>query len=208
MPVVSKEYQDHALGLVSLRNIGGWTASYASAYAIAKLARFPKPDQFANYTISMLATYDYLYNDNTKRMIAYYLYDTATALLRRDFVYVLHHMGTLYVALTHPKDVDYDRMHRSIKMIKTADLVFYFKKILDATQYKNNNDVQRFVLATQWLSFILWLFYRVIKPCTLYPYSTNVKTGVCMSFHAANVFWTYKMLIGIMRQVQLNLVKA
>jgi hypothetical protein len=208
MPIISKEYQDHAWGLVSLRDIGGWAASYASTYAIAKLLRFPKPDQFANYSISMLATYDYLYNETTKRMIAYYLYDTATALLRGDFVYVLHHLGTLYVALTHPNDVDYDRMHRSIKMIKFADLVFYFKKIVDATSYKDNPDAKRFILATQWLSFILWLSYRVVKPCTLYPYSTRTKTGVCMSFHAANVFWTYKMLTSIMRSAKLDLVRV
>ena len=150
--------------------------------------------RFAKYTISFIATLAYLYTFNMNMILGYYYYSSVLVIKDRNFLFLLHHAGSIICGSVSPDHHDHGTILMAFYWLKLGDLFSYPTKIIENTYFAYTNENAALVIM-EWSMFIhliMSFVYRIIIPLQAYQVLTTPFYVIGVAFHIANVWWWYK----------------
>lgn len=169
-------------------------AFFSIIYCVLRLVlqNVKNPHEAAKYSVSMINTYLFLASANVPLFISYYLYDLVLMAIYREYIFIIHHIITLYFVTLPETHLYYNEMMLATYSMKLGELTLYWFKIISASGIKMPV-IYQFSLES---SIILWSVFRVILPIYIHnkKFGTNYAIdALAIIVYVTNIIWIYKM---------------
>lgn len=174
-----------------------WVLLFLFIYALCYGLEVKKDKQLAITLVNFINTYVYIYTTNNNWLLAYYCYDLYHQITNCSFIYIVHHLASIYV-------IEYARVYQSVKLfdlillMKIGDLFIHIPKVIKQTEFYNMYPMISNILISinMLLSIALYVIFRIVLPINYYPFEYPMMI-FAVGFHISNVLWCCKLAVDL-----------
>lgn len=167
--------------------------AYYFLYSLAE--RYPKRHILVSNLISSASCWKFVFTQDLSSLISYYWYDLILMTYHRSWLYVSHHVVTLYFLMHCEDSPDYENLILLSWTMKASDLLIHHYKITDAMEldlyYPRATKIYQ--LITTSITILAWVALRCVATLMVMPVNVPVNNFILPAFVLVNMWWVVKM---------------